>query len=334
MSEFRTTVSISPSTRLLGLKDAFLTTGSCFSDAIGTRLRDHKFDVVINPFGTLYSPLAIHKALGYAASAAYPTSSTYLRNGDVYLNFDFHSSVAALDEITLRNRIEDLISTTHEQLKSARVILITYGTAWLWEKKDTKEPVANCHKMPSSQFGKRLISAGEIVESFSVLYKQLREVNPGIRIILTVSPVRHIRDTLPLNQVSKSILRVACHQLAGTFTDVEYFPAYEIMMDDLRDYRFYKPDMIHPTEQAEDYIWARFLQTYLDDGARRFIEKWKSIRSSLHHKPFNPSSSGHKIFLKDLLEKLKEVESIVNVDEEMKLINAQLDLSAHLNDGS
>ncbi|HLT73518.1 MAG TPA: GSCFA domain-containing protein [Ohtaekwangia sp.] len=334
MNTFRTTVSIPPSRHLLQLKDAFLTAGSCFSDAIGNRLRDYKFQVLVNPFGTLYSPLAIHKALSYAAATAFPADETYLQNGDVYLNFDFHSSFSALDETTLRSRIENSVVSTHAQLKTARVLIITYGTAWLWEKKDSGEPVANCHKMPSAHFNKRLLTGDEILASFDSLFNQLKQVNPSIRIILTVSPVRHIRDTLPLNQVSKSLLRVACHHLADKYEDVEYFPAYEIMMDDLRDYRFYKPDMIHPTEQAEDYIWMRFIETYLTDDARRFIERWKAIRSALHHKPFHPTSSGHKIFLKDILEKLKEVESIVNVDEELKLINAQLDQSAHLNDGS
>ena len=334
MSEFRTIVSTHPSRRLWGLKDAFLTAGSCFSEAIGTRLHDFKFQVMVNPFGTLYSPLAIHKALSYAATTTYPTSDTYLQNGDVYLNYDFHSSFSALDEVTLRGRIEEAVMNTHAQLKEARVVIITYGTAWLWEKKDTRQTVANCHKMPFSNFSKRLLTTDEIAASFDSLYKELMEVNPQIHIILTVSPVRHTRETLPLNQVSKSLLRVACHHLADKYDRVEYFPAYEIMMDDLRDYRFYKPDMIHPTEQAEDYIWTRFLKTHINEDAANFIERWKAIRSALHHKPFHPASSGHRIFLKDILEKLKEVESIVNVDEELKLINAQLDRSAHLNDGS
>src|SRR5690606_20279404 len=186
------------------------------------------------------------------------------------------------------------------------------------------DPVANCHKMPSSGFDKRLISAEEIFNSFSSLYTRLQELNPGIRIILTVSPVRHIRDTLPFNQVSKSILRVACHQLAGTFKDVEYFPSYEIMMDDLRDYRFYKPDMIHPTEQAEDYIWEKFIESNLTIEAKKFVFQWKSIQTALQHKPFHVQSRGHQNFLKQTIHKLEQLSDIVNVDEEIAALKAQL----------
>jgi hypothetical protein len=191
--------------------------------------------------------------------------------------------------------------------------------------------VANCHKRPSRDFEKRLLSVDDIVTSFSELYTRLKKINPGLHTILTVSPVRHLRDTIPLNSVSKAVLRMACHRIATEFGGVDYFPAYEIMIDDLRDYRFYDRDMIHPSSVAEDYIWERFAECYLDDDARQFMKKWTKIQAALHHKPFHVKSPGHQNFVKEMLNKLQDVQSIVNVDAEIKTIQAQLDPSSHEN---
>lgn len=323
MNPFRTVLNAGVSTHTISLSDKILTLGSCFADAIGSRLVRSKVQTLANPFGVLYNPHSIHRLLQYTVFNEPVPEHTFLKHQDIYLNYDFHSELSALQKETLQHTLRNMIGSTHHFLKDAQWLLITYGTAWVYERLDTGEVVANCHKQPANQFQKSLLAHDTIVQSFDTIYRALKEFNPDIRIILTVSPVRHIKDTLELNSVSKSILRVACHSLQQAYTDVDYYPAYEMQLDDLRDYRFYKADMIHPTEQAEDYIWEQFAARYFDGSLKSFIEKWKHIQQALAHKAFHPSSDAHQKFLKDTLKKLEELKSLVNVDEEIAFVKSQ-----------
>lgn len=323
MNPFRTVLNAGVSTHTISLSDKILTLGSCFADAIGSRLVRSKVQTLANPFGVLYNPHSIHRLLQYTVFNEPVPEHTFLKHQDIYLNYDFHSELSALQKETLQHTLRNMIGSTHHFLKDAQWLLITYGTAWVYERVDTGEVVANCHKQPANQFQKSLLAHDTIVQSFDTIYRALKEFNPDIRIILTVSPVRHIKDTLELNSVSKSILRVACHSLQQAYTDVDYYPAYEMQLDDLRDYRFYKADMIHPTEQAEDYIWEQFAARYFDGSLKSFIEKWKHIQQALAHKAFHPSSDAHQKFLKDTLKKLEELKSLVNVDEEIAFVKSQ-----------
>ena len=324
MNPFRTVLNAGVSTHTISLSDKILTLGSCFADAIGSRLIRSKVQTLANPFGVLYNPHSIHRLLQYAVFNEPVPDHTFLKHHDIYLNYDFHSELSALQKEALQHTLCNMIGSTHHFLKDAQWLFITYGTAWVYERADTGEVVANCHKQPASQFQKSLLTHEQIIQSFDTIYKSLKEFNPYIRIILTVSPVRHIKDTLELNSVSKSILRVACHSLQETYNDVEYFPAYELQLDDLRDYRFYKADMIHPSHEAEDYIWEQFAFRYFDAPLKDFLDKWKTIQQALAHKPFHPTSDAHQKFLKDTLKKLEELKSRVNVDEEIAFVKAQL----------
>jgi hypothetical protein len=324
MKSFRTDVSITPFTQPIGLKNKVFTVGSCFSEAMGTRLNRFKFSVLPNPFGTIYNPMAIHRAVQYAIYNESPPEHTYLQNREIYLNYDFHSEQSALAKSELKDRINNIIGSSHYFLKDANWLLITYGTAWVYSRKDTGEIVANCHKMPGDAFTKSLLSEKDIVDSFGTLHSMLMKLNPALKIILTLSPVRHIKDTLELNSVSKAVIRVACHAIIQKFRDVAYFPAYEIMMDDLRDYRFYKSDMLHPSEEAEDYIWEKFSDRYFSADTKMFINRWKSILAALSHKPFHPTSAAHQQFLLETLKKLEELKTLVNVEDEIATIKSQL----------
>lgn len=323
MNPFRTVLNAGVSTHTISLSDKILTLGSCFADAIGSRLVRSKVQTLANPFGILYNPHSIHRLLQYTIFNEPVPEHTFLKHHDIYLNYDFHSELSALQKEVLQRNLRNMIGSTHHFLKDAQWLLITYGTAWVYERMDTGEVVANCHKQPANQFQKSLLTHEKIVQSFDTIYRALKEFNPDIRIILTVSPVRHIKDTLELNSVSKSILRVACHALQEAYTDVEYYPAYEVLLDDLRDYRFYKADMIHPTEQAEDYIWDQFAARYFDGKLKSFIDKWKPIQQALAHKAFHPASEAHQKFLNDTLKKLEELKSLVNVDKEIAFIKSQ-----------
>lgn len=324
MNHFRTVVSPGYSPTKMGLSDKILTIGSCFADSIGSRLHAVKLPVSANPFGTLYNPHSIHKAIRYAVLNEMPPAHSFLQQADIHLNYDFHSEVSTLDGDKLRTHLKDIIGTTHYFLTQAKWLIITFGTAWVYERNDTGEIVANCHKLPGQNFSKLLLREAAIVSSFEDIYQELLTVNPGLRIILTVSPVRHLKDTLELNSVSKSVLRTACFSLSEKHQAVEYFPAYEMMMDDLRDYRFYKEDMIHPTAVAEDYIWKNFATRFFSTELDAFTEEWTRIQHALAHRPFHPASSGHQAFLKEMLKKLESFRGIVDVDREIRALQSQL----------
>jgi hypothetical protein len=322
MNHFRTVVSPVSSPQKMGISDRILTIGSCFADVIGTRLQLNRLKVLANPFGNLYNPHSIHNAIRYALYNERPAAHTYLERDGVSFNYDFHSEVSDVNQHNLSGKLKEIIGAVHYHLATSRWIIITYGTAWVYERKETGEIVANCHKVSNTHFTKSLLSQQEITDSFGKLYKEL---NPGIKIILTVSPVRHVRDTLELNSVSKAVLRAACHSAAGSFSDVSYFPSYEIMLDDLRDYRFYKADMIHPSDVAEDYIWEKFGETYFAQDIKTFLSKWTEIQQALNHRPFHPSSPAHQSFLRDTLKRLEALKDTVDVENEVALIKSQIE---------
>lgn len=324
MNPFRTVLKPGVSKHTLSLSDPIATVGSCFAEAMGARLVAHKINTLANPFGVVYNPHSIHKAILYGVYNEAVPEGTLLERDGIHFSYDFHSSFSAPTRAALRGRIADCLGATHHFLKDARALILTYGTAWIYTRRETGEIVANCHKVPAQHFTKSLLSGDDIVKSFDDFYNRLRAFNPSCAVILTVSPVRHLRDTIEGNGLSKAILRAACGAIVQAHADVEYYPAFEIMMDDLRDYRFYKRDMIHPTEEAEDYIWDHFVATYFDEKARAFFDEWKGIRSALSHRPFHPQSASHQAFLRETLAKLEELQHMVNVDEEIKAVQSQL----------
>jgi hypothetical protein len=324
MESFRTVLSIPSNRHKISLSDQILTIGSCFSDAIGEQLVSSKINTWVNPFGIQYNPHSIHKALSYALSRQPVPENTFVNRNEIFFNYDFHSNLSSTDLTELQRRIDKLLGDTNSFIENTQWIFLTYGTALTYERIDTRDTVSNCHKMPQSLFSKHLMTQKKILESFGEMYEQLKIVNPNIRVILTVSPVRHLKETLQLNSVSKSILRVACQTITEQHEDVSYFPSYEIMMDDLRDYRFYKADMIHPNEVAEKYIWEKFSEAYFNDALKSFLIKWAEIKSALSHKPFHPSSSEYQNFVHSTIKKLEELKSIVNVDEEIANMTSKL----------
>ncbi len=324
MIKFRTEVILHRAGERIQLADRLLTIGSCFSDAIGARLISNKMDASVNPFGTIYNPISIHKLIQYAVSNRQIPENSYFQRGELFLNYDFHSAYSSLNLPELKQRVQSAIGNTHSFLKQAKWLIITYGTAWIYELKVSRETVANCHKMPEGRFNKLLLTQRKMLDSFDTMYHHLKSLNPGIHIILTVSPVRHIKETMVLNSVSKSILRVGCHTISEQHHDVHYFPAYEILLDDLRDYRFYQPDMIHPSETAEEYIWQKFGEQYFDDELKNFLTKWKDVKTALNHRPFHSGSDAHQQFLRTTLRQLEELKPLVNVDEEITMLKKQI----------
>jgi hypothetical protein len=324
MNDFRTELTPARSAIPLNGKDRILTIGSCFADSIGNRLAENKFKVWRNRLGAVYNPVSIHHLLGLFLENELPSPDSYLENDGVWFNYHFHSSVSAMTREELENKVNESISEANSFVKSASRVIITYGTAFVYRLKANDQLVANCHKVPSGNFSKDFLSQEDIVKSFLSFHSKLHNLNPDCKIILTVSPVRHLKDTLELNAVSKSILRLACHSLANQFPNVEYFPAYEILLDDLRDYRFYKTDRLHPTEEAVDYIWEKFLTSFVDEPTQQFISLWKEIAKDLAHKPFHPQSERHQKFLSQLLQKLESLQPSVDVSLEIQKVKQEI----------
>lgn len=321
---FRTEITPQPSEEKINISSPILSIGSCFSDCMGQRFATHKFDVIANPFGTVYNPVSIFKLLEFSINKNYPKESSYVETQGLVSNFDFHSSFSAGQPEKVKTDIQNAVDRIHKHLKKCEWIIITFGTAFVYRRKDNKDIVANCHKVPAGRFTKELLTQKQIIESFEKVFEQLLTIQPDIKIIMTVSPVRHTKDTLEQNSVSKAILRVTCDTLEREYTNIQYFPSYEIMMDDLRDYRFYRTDMIHPTRDAEDYIWNKFSEAYFNQETRSFIEEWDKILKAIQHRPFNPASEGHQKFIKETIRHLKRLEKKVDIREELAQLQDQL----------
>jgi len=321
---FRTALDPAPSKKKINYQSEILTIGSCFADSIGKRLEENKFHVLPNPFGVIYNPLAIFKLLEYSINKSYPQPSTYLSSQNISYNYDFHSDFSALSQDELKLKVEGAVKSTHKSLKRSNFVIFTFGTSVGYFLKENDELVANCHKIPAVNFRKSLITQKLILTKFASFRDQLKNFNPDINIILTVSPVRHLRETIELNSVSKSVLRLSCHTLQELYNDVCYFPAYEILLDDLRDYRFYSRDMIHPNEQAEDYIWEKFVTCFMDGDTREILHNWEKIKKSIDHKPFHQESDAHQKFLLKTLGQLNDLDPQLNVSRELDRIKRQL----------
>ncbi len=321
---FRTELNIESAKVKIGLQDPILTLGSCFSDSMGLRFKNHKFNTSYNPFGTVYNPISIFKLLEYCVNNKLPDESGFIENEELHAHYDFHSSFSALDQKNLKKNIQEQINSTHHFLKTTKWLLLTFGTAYVYERKNNGEIVSNCHKIPAGQFNKKLLTQKQILESFENIWQQIVKLNPDIKVLLTVSPVRHIKDTLALNSVSKATLRLTCDTLVNQYANINYFPSYELMIDDLRDYRFYKSDMIHPTEEAEEYIWNKFAAAYFDVPTLAFISEWSKIRAAIRHRPFNPASDKHQKFIRATIKKIESIDNKLDFSEELNELKRQL----------
>jgi GSCFA family len=323
MKPWRTELIPQKSSFGISHSDRLFTLGSCFAQAIGKQLNNHKFQVEANPFGKVYNPFSIHKTIDYILRHTTISTDDFTHREEAYFHFDFHSQNAATSADALKMRVEELIQTLNEQLTKATVLILTYGTAFVYRRKDNQKIVANCHKVPSSNFTKELLTVDAVISSFHDTFQRLRKLKPSLKVVLTVSPVRHVKDTLELNAVSKSILRLACNQLSQQ-PGVEYFPAYELMMDDLRDYRFYKADRIHPTEEAEEYVWEKFADAHFNDSTKSILQEWHEVKVALHHRPLFPETASHQKFLRTTLTKLQNISPLLDVASEMAELKSHI----------
>ncbi|WP_370090519.1 GSCFA domain-containing protein [Ekhidna sp.] len=315
---FKLNFDIPKSEDKIRLSDPIYLMGSCFSDEIGTLLKDNKFDTLSNPFGTIYNPISLFKLLQNDVQV-----DNLIESHGVFYHWDAHGSISGLSSKKTIESFRRQVDLSNEFLTRSKWLIITLGTSIVYELKDSSI-VANCHKVPSSSFSKRFLNHNEIMERFNKLYSYLRAANSELNIIFTVSPVRHVRDGLVENNRSKAILIDAVHEIVEPYENVSYFPSFEIVMDELRDYRFFKPDMIHPSDQAILYVWKRFVETYFDNESKAFLDDWEKLKSAIKHKPFQPKSNSHQQFIKSTLSKLEKLNQKVNVSVEIEELKKQL----------
>lgn len=301
---FRTEVPINKSDSPIDYESKITSIGSCFSKHIGDLLSYYKFNIAVNPFGILFHCSAIKNTIKNAIEEKVYTEADIFFHNEQWHCFEAHSKLSHTSKENLINLLNKIISNTNEQLQTTTHLLITLGTAWVYKHKRTNQIVANCHKVPQKEFSKQLLSVAEITDDLWQIVELAKQINPKIRIVFTVSPVRHLKDGFIENQQSKSHLLTAVHQVLKA-ENTSYFPSYEIMMDELRDYRFYKEDMLHPNQTAINYIWEKFTNSFIADSVIPILKEVKAVQKALQHKPFNPKSEKHQLFLKSVEKKIE-----------------------------
>jgi len=305
MELFRTPVVIPEPPVHIGYSTPCLFMGSCFSDEIGRRMEIDKFPVVLNPFGTLFNPASIAGNLDMLLDGNFPATQLQEYQGQ-WFSFSHSTAFSRNDRESCLANLTRSVSEAAASLRKCNYLVVTFGTARTWVNKDGRR-VANCHKLPSSFFDRELLSPDDITGLWNPLLIRLREFNPALRVIFTVSPVRHWKDGAVDNQLSKSVLHVAIHSLLNRHEGLFYFPSYEIFMDELRDYRFYAADMLHPSEQGCDYVWKRFCETWLDEPSKKTRAGVAALVKAAGHRPIRTESLEQKKFT---LNTIKQIERI------------------------
>jgi hypothetical protein len=260
-------------------------TGSCFSENIGAKFLDHKFKALVNPFGIAFNPLSISCAIKKMLMGKDPDKGLFVERDGRVFSYLYHSEINGRTETELLNQITERNQNVQKWLEALNVLIISFGTAFAWFYNKSAACVANCHKQPSNLFSKRILTVDEIVRDFSETIARVRSVRPDLKIIFTVSPVKYLKDGLEQNSLSKSTLLLAVNQLCENNSQCFYFPAYELVTDDLRDYRFYKEDLAHPNELAIDYVWHKFSEAWFNDKTLRINVEIEKLQAALNHRP-------------------------------------------------
>lgn len=328
MNQFRTVFPPFKADFEINYQNPILSVGSCFAENIGSRLSNLKFKTLLNPFGILYNPISIFETIKRLQSNQPFDELELIENQGLWHSFAHHGEFSNPDKSAVLNKINQSLSVGHEFLKNTEILILTFGTAHVFEYKKTGKVVANCHKIPGSEFERRRLKIEEVSETLIGILQLIQNINPKIKIIFTVSPVRHIRDGLTENQKSKATLLLAIDAVQKANPEsVFYFPAYEIVLDDLRDYRFFKEDLIHPNDTSIQYVWQYFESAFFTENTVKIIRKIEKINKAAAHRPLNPLSKSHRDFLKNQLleiEKLKKEYPFLELAGDSEYFECQL----------
>ena len=328
---FRLELDIKAFKQQINIRNAVMLMGSCFTDHISKRLATHKFKVLENPNGIIFNPISIRQAISsYIHQKEYKATDLFYFN-ELWTSWDHHGMFAHPDEQTTLAQINQSISNAHTFLKQADWLILTLGSSFVYELNDTApgfqkaQVAANCHKVPQPHFTHRLLAYLEVEAAIDDLVRETMAFNPNLKIIFTISPVRHAREGLVENNRSKALLHTAVHQMIQAYDHCQYFPSYELVIDDLRDYRFYAEDLVHPNYQATQYVWDKFCDAAIDEESSRLMKTILSIVHAKNHRPLHEGSSQHKTFLQNMLRKTIELQTsypFLNLSEEIAHFSA------------
>lgn len=308
--QFTTKIPVQKSAFPINYDSKIMLLGSCFAENMGEKFQYFKFQATTNPFGIIFNAVSLEKLIRRAVENRMFTENDIFFHNDLWHCFEVHSELSNPDKDAFLESLNDLIRLTNQQLNDSTHIIITLGTSWVYRNIESNEIVANCHKVPQKQFKKELLSINQTEESLQNIVSFIHSVNPNCNFIFTVSPVRHIKDGFVENTLSKAHLVAAIHKtITNNPSLITYFPAYEIMMDELRDYRFYAEDMLHPNQTAIDYIWIQFFENYISESEFGLMNEICSIQKGLKHRPFNPNTESHQKFLNQLDLKIQTIQN-------------------------
>lgn len=317
---------IQPLTQPIRHNDPVLLTGSCFTEHISSRLEAHKFNVLQNPHGILFNPLSVAETLrSYVDDRRYEASDLFLLN-ELWGSWDHHTRFSHIDQDAALAGINASQSAASAFIRRAGWVIVTLGSAFQYFLKDSGRPVANNHRAPGGWFEKRLLQTDLIIESLGRALEAVTAVNPRVRFLFTISPVRHIRDGVVDNNRSKARLIEAVHTLCERLPNLAYFPAYELLIDVLRDYRFYDIDLVHPNYAATEAVWEAFVPACIDPAAVPLMEQLRDISVAASHRPRFPETAAHRRFLESYAEKIRLIRAAhpeLNLDTEAAYFNAQ-----------
>jgi hypothetical protein len=313
--KFRTEIIVPPSKDPISYRSVITMLGSCFTGQIGSLLRERLFDVTINPFGVIYNPSSILRAIENLMDKTEYTAADLLRHNELWFSFDHYTKFSDPDPRVVLENINREFLRARETFSATDQLVLTFGTSFVYEYQETGRIVSNCHKIPSGKFNRYMLTVDRVADEWSALLERLLSARKQLQVIFTVSPVRHLKDGMEENQRSKAVLHLAIRELLQRFPDhCVYFPSYEIMMDDLRDYRFYAKDLVHPGDQATQYIWEKFSEAFIDEKSLAIGKEIESLLKAVTHRPlhgFTQAHDDHTARTREKIRKLQETYSFL-----------------------
>ena len=324
---FRTQVELPERETEIRHSERIMLFGSCFAENIGNLLKENKFRCDVNPFGVLYNPLSIANALSQILEGKEYKEEDLFFSGGLWHSWMHHSDFSAPSQEEALALINFRLAKAKDNLAKADWLVMTWGTAYVYIHQEMQKVVGNCHKQPDKTFRRLMLNAEAFVEECRGVLKKCREVNPNLKVLFTLSPIRHAKDGMHGNQLSKATLLLAIYEICRTCPNCFYFPSYEIIMDELRDYRFYADDMIHLSSKSVEYIWECFSRCYFSKETQAVMKEWMEIKKAIDHKPFRPNSDAYRAFLSQIVLKImqmKEKFPYLEVQKEMELCESRL----------
>jgi hypothetical protein len=329
--KFRYELDITPSNSTINHQSNLFLIGSCFTENINEKLQQLKFNTFINPNGILFNPVSVSEALINVIENKVYTDGDLFELNEAWHSWQHHSNFSGVSKTEALDKINNSTAQAHEYLKKATHLIITLGSAWMYTltskalNAQVGTVAANNHKAPHDWFEKKLLTPDQIILVLGTMLNKLGNFNPNIEVIFTISPVRHLREGLINNNRSKASLILAIHDMIDKLPKLQYFPSYELVIDDLRDYRFFAEDLAHPNYAATNYVWEKFCASYLSKATQEVLPQFKEIYLALNHKPFNPNSNAHQQFIINTIQKIKALQNAfpyLDFSNELDFFNA------------